>query len=228
VNAAIFVVLFSFVSILPPGAPAQQAMAEAGAGKVPEITFTLDFPASDPEHYALNVMADGRARYESTTRISAESDDREVYRCEFTLSPATRARVFDLAAQTQFFTRKLDSGNRKLAFTGAKTLSYTDGRRNTTATFNYTPLPAAQEITTLFQGMSATLEYGRRLSYFHQHQKLGLDEELKRMESQVAGNELKELGAVEPVLRAIVEDTSVINVVRARALRLADLGKGER
>ena len=41
---------------------------------------------------------------------------------------------------------------------------------------------AVQQLTQLFQSLSTTLEFGRRLEYFHRYQKLALDEELKRME----------------------------------------------
>jgi hypothetical protein len=82
-----------------------------------------------------------------------------------------------------------------------------------------------QQLTVLFQNVAATLEYGRRIAYYHRYQKLALDDELKRMEAQARSNELSELQAVQPVLQEIFDDTSVINVVRARAQRLVEMGK---
>jgi hypothetical protein len=81
---------------------------------------------------------------------------------------------------------------------------------------------AVQQITQLFQNLSLTLEYGRRLQYFHRYQKLALDEELKRMEEMANQNSLQELGAVVPILQRIATDSSVINPVRARALRMVE------
>jgi hypothetical protein len=199
--------------------------AVAHAADPATITFTLEFPASDPAHYSISVTNDGHGKYECSAKISPESDDRENYQAEFELSPAGRARVFDLAAQAHFFAGKIDSGNRKLAFTGAKTLTYKDGQRSTSANYNYSSLPPVQELTAFFQNLSATLEYGRHLAYFHRYQKLALDEELKRMEDQARSNELGELQAVQPVLQRILDDTSVLNVVRARAERLMEMGK---
>jgi len=49
-----------------------------------------------------------------------------------------------------------------------------------------------------------------------------LDEELKRMEDMAKGNSLEEIQAIEPILRRIAADPTVINVVRARAQRLAE------
>ena len=187
------------------------------------ISFSLDFPNSDPERYSIVVQSDGHSRYECSAKISPDSEDRESYQTDFVMSDATRARIFDLAAQAQYFSGKVDSGNRKLAFTGAKKLIYKDGQRESTASYNYSPLPAVQQLTTLFQGVSATLEFGRRLAYFHRYQKLALDDELKRMEDQARRGDLMEVQAVKPVLQEIHDDSSVINVVRARAQRIMEM-----
>ena len=188
------------------------------------VTFSLDFPNSDPERYTISVNSDGHAKYDCLARISQSSDEREPYQTEFDLGSSSRTRVFDLATQAHYFSGKIDSGNTKLAFTGAKKLVYQDGHRNNTASYNYSTVPAVQQLTALFQSMAATLDYGRRLTYYHRYQKLALDEELKRMEMQAKNNELSELQAIHEVLKQIIEDSSVINVVRARAQRLIEMG----
>jgi hypothetical protein len=190
------------------------------------VSFSLDFPASSPEHYSISVNSDGHARYECSARISPESEEKENYQTEFDLTPATRIRIFDLVAQAHNFSKKVDSGNSKLAFTGAKKLVYQDSHETHTAEYNYSNIPAVQQLTDLFQSLSSTLEYGRRLAYYHRYQKLALDDELKRMETQARNNELIELQAVEPVLKQLYDDASVMNVVRARAQRLTEMGKG--
>lgn len=187
------------------------------------VTFSFDFPGSDPEHYSMSVQSDGRARYECSAPVSADSDDREDYQTEFSLSDATRARIFNLAAQAKYFSGKVDSGKQKLANTGAKKLAYKDGQRDFAAAYNYSPLPAIQELTALFQSISATLEFGRRLKHLHRYQKLALDDELKRMEEQARHGDLVELQAVKPVLQEIYADSAVLNVVRARAQRIMEM-----
>jgi hypothetical protein len=195
----------------------------AGSTPVATVTFTLDFPQSNPGHYTIAVDANGHSRYESKGRIAEDSDE-ESYLSEFDISPANRDRIFGWTKQAQYFAGKIDSGNQKLAFTGVKVLSYQDGQRSNTARYNYSTVAAVQELTSLFQNMASTLEYGRRLAYFHRYQKLALDEELKRMETQARDNELSEIQSVGPVLQEIFEDTSVINVVRARARELIQMG----
>lgn len=186
------------------------------------ITFSLDFPGSDPEHYSLAIQSDGHANYESRSK-AASAGDPEAYLMEFTVSDATRARIFDLAARAHYFSGKLDSGNKKLAFSGAKKLGYNDGQKRFSADYNYSPQPPVQQLTTLFQSISATLEFGRRLAYDHRYQKLALDEESKHLEDQANSGELAELQTIKPILRAIYDDPSVINVVRARVQRIMEM-----
>ena len=99
-------------------------------------------------------------------------------------------------------------------------LSYKDGKRSGESTFNYSSQPAVQQLTDLFQDLSTTLEFGRRLHYDHRYQKLALDEELKRMEETARNGPLVELTAIAPILQQIVGDATVMNVSRARAQRL--------
>jgi hypothetical protein len=190
---------------------------------VAAVTFTLDFPESSPGHYSIAVDANGHASYECTGKIAEDSDEQN-YRTEFDMSAGNRERIFEWTKQAQYFSGKIDSGNRKLAFTGAKVLSYQDGQRSNTARYNYSSLAAVQELTALFQNIATTLDYGRRLAYYHRYQKLALDEELKKMEAQARNNELSEIQGVAPVLQEIFADTSVINVVRARAQELMQMG----
>ena len=184
------------------------------------VTFTLDFPASEPSHYFISVSSDGRSAYDSDGKLSAESDA-DPFHLDFSVSPSTRNAIFDLAKRAHYFEGEIDSKKRGLASTGAKTLTYKDDQRNTRATYNFSPITAVQQLTQLFQNLSATLEFGRRLQYFHHYQKLALDQELKRMEDMANQNGLEELGAVAPILQEIASDSSVINPVRARAQRMA-------
>ena len=186
----------------------------------PEITFTLDFPNSEPSHYFMTVSLDGHASYESSGKLTPDSEPTEPFHLQFTATPQTTTHIFDLARQAHNFQGEIDSKNRKIAFTGQKTLTYADGKANNRATFNYSPLPAVAELTQLFQNISNTLEFGHRLEYYHHYQKLALDDELKRMEDFSKSGNLPELAAIAPILRQIINDHSVMNVVRSRAQRL--------
>ena len=186
----------------------------------PVVTFTLDFPQSQPSHYSIRVASEGPASYQSTGRISRESDQTDDFAFDFSLSREMRDTIFRLARSAGHFQRDLDSHQKNLAFTGKKTLTYKDAESAGEATFNYASDPAARELTELFQNLSATLEFGHRLDYDHHYQKLALDEELKRMQEMAHDNQLVEVAAIQPILEKIVADHSVINVARARAQQL--------
>ncbi|MGA9386921.1 MAG: hypothetical protein WBN74_19305 [Candidatus Sulfotelmatobacter sp.] len=221
-GCAIGVVLMTAVLSVPSTA---QQSAHGNAASTATATFTLDFPQSNPEHYSIAIDTSGHARYDCTGRVAEDSED-EAYQSEFQMSAGNRERIFALAKEARYFAGGIDSGKNKLAFTGTKILTYQDAQRSNSARYNYSNLAPVQQLTTLFQNMAATLEYGRRLAYYHRYQKLALDDELKRMETQARNNELSEIQSVAPVLQDILEDSSVINVVRARAKELIEMGSG--
>jgi hypothetical protein len=188
----------------------------------PVITFTLDFPGSSPEHYVFQIPSKGKASYDSRGPLDPESEARDDFHLDFDITDATRTRIFELAGKTHHFSGDLDSHRKNLASTGSKTLTYSDGTKQTSATYNYSQQAPVQDLTRLFQDMASTLEFARRLDFFHRYQKLALDAELKRMEQMAKGNGLVEMQAAEPILRQIADDPSVINVVRARARNLTE------
>jgi hypothetical protein len=217
-----------FSSIVFSSIPAH-SQAEAPA----VVTFTLDFPTSEPEHYSIRVQSDGSGRYQSSGRLSADpagtdspdndnDNNNDSFDLDFTLAAGTRQKIFQLAAKADYFQKDVDSHHKSLAFTGKKTLGYKDARRSGESTYNYSTKPAVQDLTSLMQSLSTTFEFGHRLQYDRHYQKLALDEELKNMEELARANQLIEVTAIQPILDQIIADPSVINVTRARAQRLLE------
>jgi len=188
----------------------------------PTVAFTCNFPGSDPSHYGISVDADGHASYISDGKLAPNSEPDAPFTQNFTLPAASVTHIFDLAKQTHYFDGKIDSGNKKIASTGDKTLAYKDAQKNTTATYNYSTIPAVQDLTNLFQSLSATLEFGRRIEFERHYQKLALDEELKHLEDMASRGEAVEVTVIAPILQKVIDDQSVINSVRARAQRLLE------
>jgi len=208
---------FSHTALVLAMVAASQAQPTASPATV---SFSLDFPQSIPDHYVVTVSSDRHAIYDSTGKLTPQSDPGDPFRDEFTITPDTCKKIFDLTAKAKYFEGQIDSGNKKLASTGVKVLKYSEGKRTTEASYNYSPIQAVQQLTAIFQNISTTLEFGRRLEYYHHHQKLALEEELKHMEEAAKSNNLAEVQAVAPILKSIVDDHSVMNITRARAQRL--------
>ena len=196
---------------------------------LPTVSFTLDFPATNPSHYVISVRRDGRGTYICNGQIGNDSvpspTSVPVPALVFTISDHVRDQIFDLAQRAHYFSGKVDSGRKGIANTGAKTLAYKDGQHDGQATYNYSPSAPVEQLTAIFQGLSETLEFGRRLAFFHKYQKTALDEDLKRMEELQRENSLGDTQAIAPVLKEIADDHSVMNVARARALRLMAAAK---
>ena len=198
------------------------SLAFSQAPDHPVVTFTLDFPGSQPEHYSIRMQSDGAAHYESSGKLSPDSDETDSFNLDFIASAETRQKIFELAAKAGYFQKDVDSHHKNIAFTGKKILSYKDEKRSGQCTYNYSSQPAVQELTGLFQNLSSTLEFGHRLHYDHRYQKLALDEELKRMEEMARTSPPVEMTAIAPILQEIVGDSTVLNVSRARAQRLLE------
>lgn len=195
------------------------AVAQSPSGSA-TVSFSLDFPGANPSHYAITVAEDGNGSYTSNGQLNKDSDPADPAPLPFTLSDKVRQQIFDLAQRAHYFKGKVDSGNTKIANTGVKVLTYKSEGQNSQATFNYSPVAAVQQITAIFENLSTTLEFGRRLSYFRKYQKLALDDDLKRMEEMQKEASLGDIQAIAPILNGIADDTSVMNVSRSRALRL--------
>lgn len=194
-------------------------LAAYGQQPAASVSFKLDFPGADPSHYEIVIASDGQGSYVSNGKLDDKSDPGNSAPLQFVVSENIRKQVFDLAKKSHYFTGKVDSGHKNIANTGAKTLAYKDTVHNSEATYNYSMLQSITELTSIFQNLSNTMEFGRRLAYLHKYQKLALDDQLKRMEDMQREN-LGDVGAIAPVLKDIANDSSVMNVSRARALRL--------
>jgi len=202
---------------------ATSAFSQAGGASV---SFAFDFPGSQPDHYVISVNTDGHTTYESSGRFENAEEPADSFKLDLVISPITAGRIFDLARRANYFQGDLNLKKKNLASTGVKTLAYQSAEKSGSSTYNYSQNRAVQDLTSIFQNLSTTLEFGRRLEFYHRYQKLALDDELKRMEDMAKGHSLEELSALSPILQQIANDQTVINPVRSRAERLLALAGG--
>src|ERR1700730_10289165 len=73
------------------------AVVPGSAAQTATITYTQDFPGSDPAHYSIAVSKQGHARYESSGTLSDDSAVVETYQREFELWAKSCDRIFELA-----------------------------------------------------------------------------------------------------------------------------------
>ena len=184
------------------------------------ITFDRVWDQITPQNITLTVAADGHTKYVSHSDAKppdiAEADD---YKTEFNISPACKDKIFRYAKEANYFNGDF-SYKKRVAATGKKTLTYADSARHSTTTYDYSENKAIQELTNIFQGISNTVEYGRKLEFKHHYDKLGLEDELKGMEAAQASHSLEQLQIIVSTLESIADDTSVLNIARKRANRL--------
>ena len=209
------------------------AMAACGAAAarpqetaVPKITFEVFWEPATPQSYKISVDPSGNAHYESHTpsrppegRMSTASDPDD-FEMQFAFSPAARDQVFQLARELSYFNGDWDYKKHSIASTGKKTLSYTDGDKQFRTTYNFSDNKSMQKLTSIFQGISLTIEHGRRLQFLLRFDKLGLDAELKGMEDMAKNGDLYELQLIEATLKKIAADSRVLHMARERAGRL--------
>jgi len=219
VSVFISTCLFGQTPNLEPKRPDNPAVAT--------VTYTFDWPSIQPHHYSIVVDSTGRAAYESLTAegTAAQSIEGEPYNVKFTVSEATRNRIFDLAKQLNYFNGSFDFKKHKVAFSGTKTLAFADGTRHFETTYNWSENPAIQQLTELFSGISNTEEAGQRLQQLRRFDKLGLNQELARMEDLSKRQGLVEVQSIAPILQELASDPAIMNIARERAQRLLRLAQ---
>jgi hypothetical protein len=211
--------LLAIVCLLGSFALAQDAQPHLEPGRTsdqapPIISFSLNFPNFKPPFYNVSVESSGRAEYKSTPEPNDVGDP---YIVKFTVSESARTRLFDAARQLKYFDGKWDYTKNKIAYTGTKTLSFKNVTEEHTTTYNWSENPTIQEVTSLFQGISETIELGRQLEDKYRYDKLGVDAILKIMEQEAKDNRLAEIQAVQPILTRVAKDASLMNISRRRA-----------
>jgi hypothetical protein len=203
----------------PRLAPDDPNPSQAG----PLVTFTQTWPAATPPFYSIAVSAAGRVAYQS----SPKDKGGDPYELKFTMSPENQKIVFQIADQLKHFNGNWDYKKGKIAFTGTKTLSFKDADQGYTTTFNWSDNVQIQQLTTLFQNISETIELGRKLADTYRFDKLGVDAVLKSMEEAAKNNQLAEIQAVQPILSKLAKDSSLMNISRRRAeFLLSKISKG--
>ena len=161
------------------------------------------------------VDATGAATYQSTQ----DSVERTgvPYTVEFQASDATRRMTFNIVRQLNFLNGDFPTYSGTPEKVAVRTLAYHDITYNNRVTYSDSSDSEIQELTSVFEEISATFEFARRLTYLHRHDKERLEPELIRMQTSAERHMLRELQAATPALKIIASDHTLTDSVRNHA-----------
>src|SRR4051812_37300558 len=222
-----------FVLLLSTFGFAQSPSQEKAQTKNAAVTFRFLYKQVHPARYEITIHSDGNASYESQDdapvinastpenpayqkpateeeQTSAPEVKGDVFHRNFQITPTLKNRIFELAKLANYFDGDFDFRKHNIAFTGKKTLVYSDGVHSTQASYNWSENQPVNELTEIFAHISQTLEFGQRLAFEHRFQKLELDKELTSMEEFAKHGGLAELHVIAPLLQQLSNDRSII------------------
>lgn len=190
------------------------------------VTFKFDWEQGLPWlRYSIAVDDAGSTHFEGVGNPS-ESGDGDAFSLDFTMTDASRQRIFELAEKLDYFAANFEAKQKNIAKTGQKTLGY-HGRSaggaatvDRSSTYNYSSNTDVQALTRLFQAIATTIDFGRKLEFKYRFDKLGMDAQLKALQDMQASHYVEELQAIEPILRKIADDPNMMHINRVTARQL--------
>lgn len=203
-------------------AVAQQPSSTAAATDPaqPFVRFRFDWSQGFPwQKYSITVQSDGKAHFDGVPHAD-DSSDSSPYQQDFTMSPANRQKIFELAQKLNYFQGNFNAHLKHVAQTGEKTLQYESPRVAGSTTYNWSQNQAVQQLTSLFTGIAMTIDYGRKLAFQYRYDKLGIDQRLHELEGLEASHEVEDLAIIAPMLSKIASDPDMMNISRESARRL--------
>jgi hypothetical protein len=217
------IVLLFFSSLLIAQNP---QLETRNSQRVPTIVFTSVLWTADPPYYSIAVDSTGTATYQSAPS-SVESTG-VPYTVEFAVSERTRRSAFNVARELNFFNAEIPVTTGSPQQTYVHTLAYHYGQTRYQITYAGSSNTDIEELTSIFEELSETLEFGRRLRWMYEHDRNALAPELEKLQASADQHHLRELQALTTVLNNIVADGSVDIAARQRAQSLLERSRTRR
>jgi len=133
-----------------------------------------------------------------------------------------REKIFELAAQLNYFRDLQLDLRRRVANLGEKTFRYERGAEFHEVSFNYTINAAANQLMQIFEGLARQQEHLVKLQRRMRYDRLGVNEALLQFEADLNRKILPEPERLLPVLEQIANDPRVVEIARQRARVLAE------
>jgi hypothetical protein len=200
----IFLLVFVFTALAAEAAPAK-------------LTFRRVFQSSTPEFIEISVRDDSDS---ATYEIRQLDDDPGAL--PFEVGAPLRAKMFALAADLHHFQGIDLDVHRKIAYLGEKTFRWEQGSEVHEVKFNYTLNPSATQLLQIFEGLARQQEHFDLLTRRMRYDRLGINDALLQLESDLNRGLLPEPQRLLPLLDQIGQDSKFVDIARERARNLAE------
>jgi hypothetical protein len=205
----VFTLLVSFAALI-----ACTAAAQSGSGV---FTYRRIFKSSSPEFIELKIKENS-----DTGSYEIRQLDEDPGATPFQISPALRAKIFELTAHLRYFKGVDLDIHRKIANLGEKTFRYERGSEAHEVKFNYTINTEASQLLQICEGLARQQELIDLLQRRMKYDRLGVNDALLELENDVSKGVLPEPQRVIPLLDQISGDYRFVEIARQRARALAE------
>jgi hypothetical protein len=154
----------------------------------------------------------------ATADIRSLDDDPEP--APFSVRPELVERMFELAAGLGYFQGVDLDVRRRIANLGEKTFRYERGGVAHETVFNYTLHREASRLLQIFEGLARQMEHRERLERRMRFDRLGIQQALLLLESDLNRGALADPVVLAPTLEAIADDERIMDMSRQRARAL--------
>jgi hypothetical protein len=189
----------------------------AAAPGAPTFTYRRIFKGSTPEYIEIKIPENNdHATYE------IRQMDEDAGSTPFDLTPALRTKIFELVHQLNEF-KGLDLDvHRKIANLGEKTFRWELGSESHEVKFNYTLNGQATQLLQICEGLARQQELIDLLQRRIKYDRLGVNDALLQLETDVNKGVLPEPQRTLPLLEQIAGDPRFVEIARQRARALAE------
>jgi hypothetical protein len=193
------------------------------SGQFPTVIFSAVKWNADPSYYSIAIDASGTATYVSAPRGLDKTGVR--YTTEFHVTDRTRRITFNLSQRLNYFRGGYGELQSSPGKNNVCTLAYRYGSVNNQFTYSRSADPDVEELTSVFEELSQTFEYGRKLADLQLHNRRAVVPQLEVMTGKAERHALRDLPALVPILRNVESDTSMEVAARKQASALIKLAQ---
>lgn len=181
------------------------------------FTYRRIFKSSTPEFIEIKIREDS-----DTGSYEIRQLDEDPGATPFEISHSLRAKIFELSAQLNHFQGLDLDVHRKIANLGEKTFRWEQGSVAYEVKFNYTLNPVATQLLQICEGLARQQELADLLQRRIKYDRLGVNDALLELESDISKNVLPEPQRLLPLLDQISGDSRFLEIARQRARALAE------